>query len=113
MNFVAGTVESAGSVMAAGLTASVAAQVALPARGSKVEVGLRPQHLRVTEGNSHRVEMTEALGGVSFIHVTAATGEKLVIEAKGDVIPAIGSQVGIDFASSDALFFDEAGQRLR
>ena len=113
MNFVAGKVEGAGSVAAAGLAAQVSAGVALPAAGAAVEVGLRPQHLRVTEGTTHRVEMTEALGGVSYIHVTAATGEKLVIEAKGDVIPATGSQVGIGFDAGDALFFDGSGKRLR
>ncbi|ESW61412.1 MAG: sugar ABC transporter ATP-binding protein [Rhodobacter sp. CACIA14H1] len=113
MNFVAGKVEGAGSVAAAGLAAQVSAGVALPAAGAAVEVGLRPQHLRVTEGTTHRVEMTEALGGVSYIHVTAATGEKLVIEAKGDVIPQTGAQVGIGFDATDALFFDEKGQRLR
>jgi lactose/L-arabinose transport system ATP-binding protein len=91
----------------------VAAGVRLPASG-KVTVGLRPQHLRVIEGATHRVDMTEALGGVSYIHLTAPTGEKLVIEAKGDVTPAAGSMAGIAFDASDALFFDEvSGLRLR
>lgn len=85
----------------------------MPASG-KVTVGLRPQHLRVLDGATHRVDMTEALGGVSFIHVSAPSGEKLVIEAKGDVIPASGSMVGIAFDASDALLFDEvSGLRLR
>ena len=113
MNFISAKVEGAGSVMAAGLSSSVAAGVSLPGAGAKVEVGLRPQHLRVIAGDTHRVDMTEALGGVSYVHVTAATGEKLVVEAKGDVIPEIGSQVGIGFDAKDALFFDEAGLRLR
>ncbi|MEZ5753757.1 MAG: sn-glycerol-3-phosphate ABC transporter ATP-binding protein UgpC [Paracoccaceae bacterium] len=113
MNFVAAKVEGAGSVAAAGLSSSVATGVALPAQGAKVEVGLRPQHLRVTEGDTHRVEMTEALGGVSYVHVAAGTGEKLVIEAKGDVIPAIGTRIGVGFDAADALLFDEAGLRLR
>lgn len=113
MNFIAGNVEGAGRVAAEGLSSSVAANVALPGAGAKVEVGLRPQHLRVIDGTTHRVEMTEALGGVSYIHVAGPTGEKLVIEAKGDVIPAIGTQVGVGFDATDALFFDEAGLRLR
>jgi len=113
MNFVAGTVTGQGGVSAPGLAAPVAAKAALPASGAKIEVGLRPQHLRVTDGTSHRVEMTEALGGVSYIHVTAPTGEKLVIEAKGDVIPQIGTQIGIGFDAADALFFDDRGLRLR
>ncbi|AWB47272.1 ABC transporter ATP-binding protein [Gemmobacter aquarius] len=112
MNFVSG-VAGDGGVAAAGLGGTVAAGVRLPASG-KVTVGLRPQHLRVVEAATHRVDMTEALGGVSYIHLTAPTGEKLVIEAKGDVIPAAGSMAGIAFDATDALFFDEAsGLRLR
>ena len=112
MNFVSGTVGE-GGVEASGLAGRVQSAVRMPASG-KVTVGLRPQHLRVLEGATHRVDMTEALGGVSFIHVSAPSGEKLVIEAKGDVIPASGSMVGIGFDASDALFFDEvSGLRLR
>jgi len=113
MNFVSGTVEGAGRVAAAGLAATVTTGVALPGAGAKVEIGLRPQHLQVIDGTTHRVEMTEALGGVSYIHVTAPTGEKLVIEAKGDVIPATGAQIGVGFDAKDALVFSESGARLR
>ena len=113
MNFVAGTVEGHGRVAAAGLAGTVETGVTLPGTGAKVEVGLRPQHLLVRDGATHRVEMTEALGGVSYIHVTAATGEKLVIEAKGDVVPATGTQIGVGFDPKDALFFSDAGARLR
>lgn len=113
MNFVAAKVDAAHAANAPALGATVAFSGGLPSAGSNVEIGLRPQHLRVTEGSSHRVEMTEALGGVSFIHVSAETGEKLVIEAKGDVTPAIGSRIGVAFDAKDALFFDADGKRLR
>jgi lactose/L-arabinose transport system ATP-binding protein len=115
MNFVAGTVEKAGLAQAPGLSAPVPTTVALPGAGANVTVGLRPQHLSLTPGTTHRVEMTEALGGVSFIHLSAPTGEKLVVEAKGDVLPELGSNTGIAFDAANALFFaaDEAGKRLR
>ncbi len=115
MNFIAGTVESAGSVVAKGLAGPVASGVALPGAGADVVIGLRPQQLRVEKGATHRVEITEALGGVSFIHVTAPSGEKLVVEAKGDMVAEPGSMVGIGFDAKDALFFaaDQAGKRLR
>ena len=59
--------------------------------------------------------ISEALGGVSFIHLTAPSGEKLIVEARGDVIAAPGTMVGVDFDAKDALFFaaDVAGHRLR
>jgi lactose/L-arabinose transport system ATP-binding protein len=115
MNFVAGKVEGAGSVAAKGLAGSVATSVALPGSGADVIVGLRPQAFRITKGDTHRVEITEALGGVSFIHLTAPSGEKLVVEAKGDMIAQPGTMVGLGFDAADALFFaaDQAGKRLR
>lgn len=113
MNFVTGTVEATGSVRAAALGDTITFAGSLPPAGATVEIGLRPQHLRVIDGDTHKVEMTEALGGVSFIHVSAGTGEKLVIEAKGDITPAIGSRIGVAFDGKDALFFGADGSRLR
>jgi lactose/L-arabinose transport system ATP-binding protein len=114
MNFMAGTVDG-GTVMSKGLADSVTPNVAMPANGSDVVIGLRPQQVRVTEGSTHRVEITEALGGVSFIHLTAPSGEKLIVEARGDVIAEPGTMVGVAFDAKDALFFasDAAGKRLR
>jgi lactose/L-arabinose transport system ATP-binding protein len=112
MNFLAAKVGN-GAVSVAGLAADLATAVRLPAPGSAVTVGLRPQHLTVIEGTSHTVEVTEALGGVSYVHVTAPSGEKLVIEAKGDVVPPSGSRVGVGFDATAAMIFDESGARLR
>jgi lactose/L-arabinose transport system ATP-binding protein len=113
MNFVSGTVDGR-KVLTKGLVTEISPSVGLPSDGDIV-VGLRPQHLQVVDGATHRVEMTEALGGVSFIHLTAPSGEKLIVEAKGDVIPEPGSSVGVTFDAKDALFFaaDAAGKRLR
>ena len=112
MNFLAAKAGS-GAASVAGLAADVATSVRLPAPGSAVTVGLRPQHLTVIEGTTHTVEVTEALGGVSYVHVTAPSGEKLVIEAKGDVVPPSGSKVGVGFDATAAMIFDESGARLR
>ncbi len=114
MNFLEAVVEKSGLAHSKGLGA-VATDTALPGAGAKVVVGLRPQQLRITDGATHRVEMTEALGGVSFIHLTAPTGEKLVVEAKGDMLNKPGSMVGLEYDATDALFFaaDEVGARIR
>jgi lactose/L-arabinose transport system ATP-binding protein len=113
MNFVAGTVESGGRVAAPGLAQSFAVEVRLPTDGT-VTLGLRPQHLSVTGGATHRVELTEALGGVAYIHVTGPTGEKLVIESKDDPRVVAGDMVGIAFDAGHVFAFDAAsGLRLR
>ena len=113
MNFVAAVVEKAGLVSAAGLGGSVATDVALPGAGATVVLGLRPQHLRVTSGDTHRVEMTEALGGVTYIHLTAENGEKLVIEAHDDTRLKLGDQVGLAFEADKAMVFEDTARGLR
>ncbi|MFN3282417.1 MAG: ABC transporter ATP-binding protein, partial [Tabrizicola sp.] len=112
MNFLAGVAE-AGSVAAKGLAGSVATSVALPAAGAEVTVGLRPQHLKIGPGDTHRVELTEALGGVSYVHLTAPTGEKLIVERHDQVSLDPGAMVGISFDARDAMLFDKDGMRLR
>ncbi len=116
MNFVAAKVEKAGSVTSKGLAGSVATSVALPGTGADVIVGVRPQHFQLNmTGNTHKVELTEALGGVSFVHLSSPTGERLVIEAHDDLTIKPGSMVGITFDNADAMFFaaDAAGLRIR
>jgi lactose/L-arabinose transport system ATP-binding protein len=112
MNFIAGTV-GAGGVTAKGLGQSVPVAAALPASG-EVTLGLRPQHLSVAPGATHRVELTEALGGVAYIHVTGPSGEKLVIESKDDPKVVAGDMVGIAFDPAHVFAFDAgSGARLR
>ncbi len=115
MNFIGGVTEGGGKVAAKGLSTSVPLSVGLPGGGADVTLGIRPQFLTVDLGGStHRVEMTEALGGISFLHLTAPSGEKLVIEAKGDMVVAPGTSVGIGFDPANILAFDaKTGARLR
>ena len=113
MNFVAGVVEGPGSVLAKGLVQPVATSVSLPAKGSEVTVGLRPQHLKILDGTTHRVELTEALGGVAYVHLTGPSGEKLIVERHDQISLEPGSMVGLSFDPKDAMLFDKDGARLR
>jgi lactose/L-arabinose transport system ATP-binding protein len=113
MNFVAGVVERSGVVVAQGVAATVETQVALPGAGARVIMGLRPQHLHITAGTTHRVDMTEALGGVTYIHLTGETGEKLVIEAHDDRRLKLGDKVGLGLDAAQALFFEDTPHGLR
>ncbi len=115
MNFCQGTVAGGGVVTVPGYAGSFAAPSSGLQAGQSVTVGLRPQHLRLVASGSHRVEITEALGGVSFVHLTAPSGERLVVEAKGDRVIDPGSTVGLEFDAQDALLFaaDTTGLRIR
>jgi lactose/L-arabinose transport system ATP-binding protein len=58
--------------------------------------------------------MTEALGGISFMHLTSPTGERLVLESREDPNVKTGDMVGITFDTDDIMAFDaKDGKRLR
>lgn len=114
MNFVAARVDGPGTVTAAGLNGPTPVSMRLPESGAAVTLGLRPQHLMLTEGTSHKVEMIEALGGVSYLHVSAATGEKLIIESRDDPKVRLGDRVGVSFDPAHVMAFDAKTElRLR
>ena len=115
MNFLNGVSEG-GKVRVAGLGDKlIETAVALPANGSPVTVGLRPQHLSVTPATtSITVDLRERLGGVAFDYLTTPTGERIVVETRGDEPIAPGTKVAVEFDPKDALFFDaQTEARLR
>jgi lactose/L-arabinose transport system ATP-binding protein len=115
MNFFAGTVES-GGVRVSGLGGQhVQTHADLPASGTEVAVGLRPNHLRIDPAaETHEVDLTEALGGVSYIYLVADNGDRIVVEAhENDPLPQ-GGRVGVTFAPADTYLFDaSSGVRIR
>lgn len=83
--------------------------------GGAVLVGLRPEHLALDpSGDAQRVDLTEALGGVSYAHLVAATGERLVVEQRGEARARRGDRAGLVFDPARAMLFDaETGARIR
>ena len=113
MNFVDGTVRG-GAVEVPALGTTIAPPVALPADGTAVIVGLRPEHLEMTPGGAATVDLTEALGGVSYAYLSAPSGERLVVEERGDVRSREGDGVAVAIDPARAMLFDAASEaRLR
>jgi lactose/L-arabinose transport system ATP-binding protein len=114
MNFLDGTARN-GAFDIPGLKRTVAPPVTMPAEGTQVSLGVRPEHLTVDPGgDTHSVELTEALGGVSYAYLTGPTGEKLIVEERGDERTRAGGRVGVAFDVDRAMVFDrESGLRLR
>jgi len=115
MNFLEGQVKG-GAVEVPALRRSLALPVRLPADGTKVHLGVRPEHLALDPaGDTHRVDLTEALGGVSFAHLKAgADGAPLIVEERGDERSRADTTVGVTFEDRRAyLFHAETGQRIR
>ncbi len=114
MNFLLAVVKN-GAVDVPGLERTVDLPVTLPADGTAVEIGLRPEHLTLDpKGRTHRIEMTESLGGVSYAYLKGATGERIVVEERGETRSTEGDRVGLIPDSASARLFDAASEiRIR
>jgi ABC-type sugar transport system ATPase subunit len=79
-------------------------------------MGIRPEH--VTHGDpgtgdmDARVELKESLGGDSFLYVTTAAGDRLVVRAGGDAAIRAGDHVGLGFPAGRLHFFGADGRTL-
>ena len=109
MNFLNGTACN-GGVDVPGLGAVVDAPVALK-EGQNVVLGIRPEHLSIAAGDTHLVELTEALGGVSYAYLKAPSGEKIVVEERGDDRSHSGARVGLTFELSRTYVFDATSEK--
>jgi len=79
-----------------------------------IRIGLRPHQMSLAKGETHRVELSEQLGGVSYHYLVAPDGAKLIVEAHDQHSPKPGSMTGLNVKSEEALFFDaETGLRIR
>ncbi|WP_298258650.1 sn-glycerol-3-phosphate ABC transporter ATP-binding protein UgpC [uncultured Litoreibacter sp.] len=115
MNFLGGKVAGGKVVVPALGDLEIETKVALPADGSDITVGLRPQNLTVREADSPlKVDLRERLGGVAYDYLTAPTGERIVVETRGDAAIPSGAGVVVDFDHATAMFFDAQSEaRLR
>lgn len=114
MNFLAGKAGN-GIVAVPALKRDVAVPVQIPAAGTDVIMGVRPEHLLIdSAGETHNVELTEALGGVSYAYLISDTGEKLIVEERGDVRSVVGDKVGVNFDLGRTMLFDaKSDARIR
>lgn len=112
MNFMKGTIGDT-SVKIPALKTDVPSPLAAANKGKAVTAGLRPEHLEIDQsGDALHVDLVESLGGVSFAYLVADTGEKIVIEERGDEQVREGQRVGLKFDATRLYLFD-AGTELR
>ena len=115
MNFMTGTVKGKSVVLDSLGGRVVKTKVALPADGSKVIVGVRPQHITIQDGDGGAtLDLREHLGGVSYGYLRNDAGDKIIVEEREVGTTPYGSRVTVAFDDADAMFFDgENEQRLR
>jgi multiple sugar transport system ATP-binding protein len=82
---------------------------------SAPEIGLRPEHIRLTPAPgaalSGTVRLVERLGNQTLVHV-ATPGGIVCIQGAGRLSAAIGDSTGLAFDADQALHFDRDGRRL-
>jgi lactose/L-arabinose transport system ATP-binding protein len=115
MNFLDGVIEAGGAINVPALQQSVKLNVQSVPEGTKVVIGLRPEHLVIDgSGDTHNVDLSEALGGVSYAYLMSTTGEKIIVEQRGDEHAAEGANVGLTLDLDRAMLFDAVSEmRLR
>ncbi len=98
---------------ALGAPLEVAANV--PAGQSKVTLGIRPEHIEIDRtGDTCTVDLTEALGGVSYSYLLTPNGDKLIVEEREDQRSKQGERIGLVIRPDRTMLFDpETGQRFR
>ncbi len=114
MNFLAAEVRD-GTIQSPALDQRLDLPVGKPADGTKLEVGIRPEHLAIDgDGTYFRIDLIERLGGVSYVYLTGQQGERVIVEEGGSSRLQERDQVGLAFNAADLRFFDaDSGSRIR
>jgi multiple sugar transport system ATP-binding protein len=80
--------------------------------GADGEVGARPEHVRLGEGEVEGdIVIVEPAGSEAFVHVDAA-GCRLVARVPPEQLPAVGQRVRVGIRSGDVHRFDPEGRRI-
>ncbi|MFZ3582824.1 ABC transporter ATP-binding protein [Loktanella sp. DJP18] len=84
------------------------------APGTTVNIGVRPEHWQIADGGMPvRVEVSEELGDVFYLHTSLADESEIIVERKGSRERLDGRTIGIGAVPRHVLVFDTDGQRLR
>ena len=123
INFIAAQVAGASSgriavahpSLPAPLLVAPRAGVAGPEPGDAVTLGLRPEHILISDGPNRielKADLSENLGGSTLIHGRTATGEPVNLQTAGRHALTKGAPIMAGFSATDAYLFDKAGQTI-
>jgi multiple sugar transport system ATP-binding protein len=81
--------------------------------GDRVEVGVRPENLRLGQGIAMHLRVLERLGGTAIAYGQMGDGLKLCAALSGDTTVQEGAEISLTFAPADAHVFDADGRVMR
>ncbi len=104
-----------GQVTHPALSAPLPLTGTVPAGSTKVTLGIRPEHIEIDRsGDTCAVDLTEALGGVSYSYLVTPNGDKLIVEERDDQRSKQGEKIGIVVRPERSMLFDpQSGIRFR
>ncbi len=94
----------------------VATSASISGAGSEITIGIRPQHLVIDpKGSDLTVTLIEHLGGVTFVYLETATGERIIVETNADAEELeLGTKVSVSFDTQSVMLFDpKTEKRIR
>ncbi len=124
INLVDATVRSAGPdrvtvTLADGTPIELPGRASVPAPGTPLTLGLRPEALEIAAageagvpGIAATVQLVEHLGDVVYVHAQDADGRTLTVRAAPSTELPLGSALRLRFDPASALVFDAAGSAL-
>ncbi len=85
-------------------------------KGSNVTLGVRPEHITVTDKNTTdftgQLDVTEHLGSDTYCYVKTTAKETLTVRTPGDFPGVFGDTVGLNLDLSQCHLFDHKGQAI-
>ena len=116
MNFLAAELAQGGTAAAlkAGATIPFADGVHPGADGTKLTIGIRPEHIQPGQGAGSlalKVDLVEPLGAESLIHGALPSGETLTVRMS-DCSPVAGSVLPVVLPAPSLHVFDAEGRRI-
>ncbi|MBB4145198.1 ABC transporter ATP-binding protein [Rhizobium rhizoryzae] len=118
MNFIEGALESSNGTQmlrtAQGDVLHLPQSVEGVAPGAPITVGLRPQHISLSDdqsGFAAQVQLVEALGSETVIHASAF-GTKLLAIVPGQRRISTGDTIYLSYANAPLHLFDQSGLRI-
>ncbi len=116
MNLLPGRVTAAGKVALGERGHEVACATGSLAAGSKVTLGIRPEHLALApegQGLPLAIDLVERLGGESYLYGAAAGLPQITLRLDGQSEHERGHSVALAFPQQSLHLFDEAGRAVR
>jgi lactose/L-arabinose transport system ATP-binding protein len=117
MNIVDAVAVAGDRVEVCGRTLALPAPIAGVVPGARVKLGIRPEHLTPTTPEAAafagRVDFSEYLGSIRYLHCTLPSGERITVELRGGQDMASDGAIWLGCDPAALRLFGADGERLR